>query len=129
MHELICNDGWFALQTNDEGREFVNKVSHNLHEMAGIRQQITSGYHPQPSGLVERQHQTIKNALAKILDENADQWPYILEGVLFAHRVSDHLATEHLPFYLVHKQELLSPADLNYSINICLRLFAQQQMQ
>lgn len=117
MHELICNDGWFAIQINNEGREFGNKISHNLHEMVGIRQQITSGYHPQSSGLVERQHRTTKNALAKILDENSDQWPYILEGVLFVHRVSHHLATEHLPFYLVHNQESVSPADLKYGRN------------
>ena len=30
------------IQINDQGKEFVNEVSENLHEMADTKQQITS---------------------------------------------------------------------------------------
>ena len=53
--------------------------------MTGTQQRVTSAYHPQSNGLVERQNRTIKNALAKVLDQNPEQWPYVIDGVLFAH--------------------------------------------
>ena len=41
-------------QINDQGREFCNKVSENLFNLIGTSQRITSAYHPQANGLVER---------------------------------------------------------------------------
>ena len=84
----MCRHGCFATQKNDQGREFVNGVSSELHRLTGIEQRVTSAYHPQSNGLLERQNRTIKNALVKILDENPSDWHFIVEGVIFAHRVS-----------------------------------------
>ena len=35
---------------------------------------------------VERKNRTIKNSLEEVLDSNLTDWPYVTEGVLFAHR-------------------------------------------
>ena len=48
------------IQINDQGREFVNEISSDLHQLCGTEQRITSAYHPQSNGLDERQNQTIK---------------------------------------------------------------------
>lgn len=93
LYELLCRHGCFSIQINDQGREFVNEITNELHRLTGVEQRITSAYHPQANGLVERQNRTIKNSLIKVLDENPKQWPYIIEGVLFAHRVSKHAST------------------------------------
>ena len=103
--------------------------------MTGTQQRVTSAYHPQSNGLVECQNRIIKNALVKVLDQNPEQWPYVIDGVLFAHRVSRHASTNYLPFYLMYNREPVLPADLNYglilnlqvhrmapSIKICLKL-------
>ena len=39
------------IQINDQGKEFVNEVPENLHEITGTQQRITSAYHP--NGLCE----------------------------------------------------------------------------
>ena len=57
------------IQINGQGKEFVNEVSENLHEMAGTEQRITSAYHPQSNGLYKRQNHTIKDSLVKDLEE------------------------------------------------------------
>lgn len=47
--DIICHHGCVAIQINDQGREFVNSVSAELHTLTGTTQRITSAYHPQVS--------------------------------------------------------------------------------
>ena len=37
LYELICRHGCFAIQINDQGREFVNEVADELHSMTGTQ--------------------------------------------------------------------------------------------
>ena len=46
LYEIICPHGCMRMQINDQGKEFVNEVSENFHEMTGTEQRITSAYHP-----------------------------------------------------------------------------------
>ena len=101
LYKMMCRHGCFANQINDQGREFVNEVSDELHRLTDVVQRITSAYHPQSNGLVERQNRTIKNSLVKILEVNPRHWSYIMEGVLFAH--SKHSSTKYSPFKLLYK--------------------------
>ena len=78
LYELMCRHGCFAVQGNDQGREFVNEISTELHKLTGVEQRITSAYHPQSNGLVERQNRTIKNSLVKVLNGNPLEWPYLM---------------------------------------------------
>ena len=64
--------------------------------MIGTEQRITSAYHPQSNGLCERQNRTIKDSLVKVLGGNPCDWPNIVKGVLFAHRVSKHASINFL---------------------------------
>ena len=68
LYELTCRQSCFEVQINDQGRDFVNGVCTCLHHLTGVEQRITSTYHLQSNGLVERQNRTIKNALVKVLD-------------------------------------------------------------
>ena len=70
------------IQINDQGKEFVNEVSNKLLEMTGTEQRVTSAYHPQSNGLCERQNRTIKDSLLKVLEENPEEWPNVIQGVL-----------------------------------------------
>ena len=35
LYEVICRHGCMRIQINDQGKEYVNEVSENLHEMTG----------------------------------------------------------------------------------------------
>ena len=114
LYQLICRHGCFQTQINDQGREFVNEVATALHDMTGVEQRITSAYHQQANGLVERQNRTIKNTLIKVLNENVNEWPTVIEGVLFAHRVSRHRSTNYSPFFLLYNRHPVLPIDVKY---------------
>ena len=90
LYELICRHRCFSIQINDQCREFVKSVSAELHRLTGTIKRVTSAYDSQANGLVERQNRTIKNLLIKVLDSNPTDWPYVIEGMLFAHRVTTH---------------------------------------
>jgi hypothetical protein len=112
--EIICRHGCPKIQISDQGREFVNNLNDELFRLTGTEQRITSAYHPQANGLVERQNRTIKNCLLKVLQENVLQWPYILQGVLFAHRTAQHSSTGYTPFKMLYQRDATLPIDINY---------------
>lgn len=115
LYELITRHSCFDIQINDQGREFVNHVSETLHELTGVKQKVTSAYHPQANGLVERQNRTIKDKLLKIL-ENGNNWVSCINGVLFAHRTAVHRSTGFSPFFLLYNREPKLPVDVQYGI-------------
>lgn len=55
---------------SDQGREFVNAVSKLLFSMTKTEHRISSAYHPQTNGLVERFNQTLQRSLVKFVDAN-----------------------------------------------------------
>ena len=84
--------------------------------MTGTEQRVTSAYHPQLNGLRERQNRTIKDSLVKILEENPKEWPSVIQGVLFAHRVSVHYSTKFSPFFLLYNRHSTLPIDIKYNL-------------
>ena len=65
IFSCMCKHDCFAIQINDQGTEFVNKVS---------------------AEMIERFNRTLKGKLRKLLATRAECWPEILEAVLFAYR-------------------------------------------
>ena len=116
LYEVICRHGCFEIQINNQGREFVDEVSTELHRLTGVEQRITGSYHPQSNGLVERQNRTIKTSLVKVLEDNVNMWPSVIEGVLFAHRVSRHSSTKYSPFVLLYNREPVLPIDVKHKL-------------
>ena len=97
---------------NDQGKEFVNQVAESLHKIAGTEQKITSAHHPQSNGLCERQNRTIKDTLIKVMEEKAEHWPQVIDGVLLAHRVSVHISTNYLIIFYC----AILPIDTRYKL-------------
>nr|XP_047143091.1 uncharacterized protein LOC124817279 [Hydra vulgaris] len=116
LYKQICRHGCFEIQINDQGREFVNELSNELHRKTGTRQRMTSAYHPQANGLVERQNQSIKRTLVKVLEDAALEWPFIIDGVLFSMRIRKHKSTGFSPFELLYQREPFLPIDIDQNL-------------
>ena len=111
LFSLICRHGCSEIQINDQGREFVNASSTRLHELTGVKQRITSPYHPQSNGLTERNNRTIQNSLLKVLEEKEEDWARALPGVLFAFRTSKQKSTGCSPFFLMYGRQARLPIE------------------
>ena len=94
--------GCTQILLSDQGREFVNKVNKHLFKRFKTEHRISSAYHPQTNGLVERYNQTLQRSLVKLVNNNQDDWDELLDGVLFAYRTSRQKSTKFSPFELMY---------------------------
>uniref|UniRef100_A0A2S2NRW3 RNA-directed DNA polymerase n=1 Tax=Schizaphis graminum TaxID=13262 RepID=A0A2S2NRW3_SCHGA len=115
--EIICRHGCPKIEISDQGREFCNSICDELFKLTGTIHKVTSPYHPQANGLVERFNRTIKNYLLKIHNENKIEWPNVLQGVLFAYRSVPHSSTKYSPFFVLYQREPVLPVDLKHSLS------------
>lgn len=68
--------------TTDQGKEYHNHLNSELMKAFGIDHRLTTPYHPQANGLVERYNQTLCNSLAKFVQED---WDKNLGAVVYAY--------------------------------------------
>lgn len=87
---------------SDQGREFVNKINKRLFKKFKTEHRISSAYHPQTNGLVERYNQTLQRSLVKLVNNQQTDWDEYLDGVLFAYRTSVQKSTKITPFELMY---------------------------
>ena len=67
--KIICKHGCPEVLQSDQGTHFVNRVIKDLMEKFRIKHRLSSPYHPQTNGLVERFNQTLCKKLAKLSEE------------------------------------------------------------
>ena len=102
VSQFLCESryGCFSIQINDQGREFVNSVSAELHRLnTGTIQRVTSANHPQANSLVERQKRTVKNSTLPV-DHMLLNVCFLL--IALPHRFPQSIL--HLSFYTIEKQ-------------------------
>ena len=58
-----------------------------------------------------------QNTLVKVLEDNHEMWPHIIEGILFAHRVSLHSSTKYSPFMMLYNREPVLPIDVKHNLD------------
>ena len=75
----FCRYGCTKITISDQGREFVNKVSESLFERTKTEHRISTAYHPQTNGLVERYNQTLQRSLLKLVNKEQDNWDEFIE--------------------------------------------------
>jgi transposase InsO family protein len=110
--EIICHHGCPKELLSDQGTEFCNQIVNSLCNLHGIRHTLSSAYHPQTNGLVERFNQTLCKSLAKLTHDHEEDWDILIPSVLLAYRTMRHSITRHEPFYLTYGRDATLPIEL-----------------
>ena len=87
--EVICRWGSPDVIITDQGREFCNTINEELMKRACCKHRITSAYHPQSNGLVERQNRSTTQFLLKNMDCQ-DDWVQMIPTMMASHRHTVH---------------------------------------
>jgi len=99
--EIICRFGAPQILQSDRGTHFLNQVIKELTEKFRIKHSLSSPYHPQSNGLVERFNRSLCQGLAKI-SETIYDWDKYIQPVLFAYRVRRLRITRRSPYEIVY---------------------------
>ena len=94
---------------SDRGSQFTSDLMKEICRLLSIKQLITSPYHPQCNGLVERFNGTLKMMLKKMTVERPRDWDRYIPAALFAYREAPNESLKFSPFELLYGRTIRSP--------------------
>lgn len=93
----------------DQGTNFLSKLFKQVLESLAISHRVSSAYHPQSQGALERFHQTLKSMLKKYCQDTAKDWDEGVPLVLFAVRETRQESLGFSPAELVFGHQVRGP--------------------
>ena len=99
----------------DQGRQFVSGLWREVMSLLGITPVLTTAYHPQANGMIERVHRTLKERLmsrAASHSSSSASWMSHLPFVLLGLRTTVREDAGCCPADVVYGQQLRLPGDL-----------------
>lgn len=116
--DIICRHGCPRELLTDQGTHFVNEMVEAMCTRLGVKHRLSTAYHPQTNGLVERFNRTLCEILAKYCDEYQQEWDIFIPSALFAYRTMRQNTTRYEPFYLTYGRDAILPIELVMSEGI-----------
>ena len=111
-HGWISNYGVPAFITTDRGSQFTSEVFQQLLQTWGTKHKMTTAYHPEANGLVERMHRRLKESLIALCNQQPQDWFWKLPFTLLAIRTTVKQDLGASPADLVFGEGLAVPGEL-----------------
>ncbi|GFO13362.1 gypsy retrotransposon integrase-like protein 1 [Plakobranchus ocellatus] len=108
---------------SDRGQQFMSNLLAEFNSLCDIKHFVSTPYHPQTNGIVERFHSTLKSIIRKLSHESPSEWSRFVPAALFAYRGQVHSSTGFSPFYLLFGRaprgpmQILSDVFLNKNLS------------
>lgn len=110
--DIFCRHGFPKEIISDRGTTFANELIKELCNKYQIKHHLSTPYHPQTNGLVERLNRTLCDSIGKLVQLHGKEWNEYLPSVLFAYRTMQQNSTKFTPFYLTYGRQAITPLDL-----------------
>ena len=94
---------------SDRGTNFTSDLFASILKELGISQILSSAYHPESQGALERFHQTLKSMLKKYCHQSSSDWDEGLPLMLFAVRETVQQSLGYSPFELLYGRQIRGP--------------------
>ena len=97
---------------SNRGSQFMSQVMQEVNRLLSVKHLVTTPYHPQCNGLVEKFHFVLKSMLRKLCAERPKDWDRYLPAVLFAYREVPQASTGFSPFELLYGRTVRGPMNI-----------------
>ncbi|GFN81858.1 Pol polyprotein [Plakobranchus ocellatus] len=112
LFDLFCRLGFPCEIQSDRGQQFMSQVLREFNSLTNIKHFLSSPYHPQTNGVVERFHSTPKGMLRRLAFDSPSNWCQCLNAALFAYRCQVHTSTGYSPFFLLYGRSPRGPVEI-----------------
>ncbi|CAF1529898.1 unnamed protein product [Adineta steineri] len=107
----ICQFGVPKVIISDQGTSFKNNLMYSLSKLIGYHHIFCTPYRPQSNGAVERFNGTFVIQLAKLTDNETNNWDEYLYPIVFAYNTGVHSTTNISPYALTFGRQANLPTD------------------
>ncbi|KHJ76895.1 integrase core domain protein, partial [Oesophagostomum dentatum] len=116
VNDVVCRFGVPEKLVSDRGSNYTSELFKEIAEILGTKHALTTAYHHQANGQVERYVKTISEALNSFVHDSSENWAKFLQLITFAINTSRNETTQETPFFLMHGRDpqLISDAILKY---------------
>lgn len=99
---------------SDMGTEFNNELVSEICQMMNIERKVSTAYHHQTVGTIERSHREFNKYFRIYLNENGENWDTFCHYFTFCHNISKSEASGNRfsPFELVFSKSPVLPSEL-----------------
>ena len=97
---------------SDQGSNFTSRHFKDQMKAFGIQHIVSTPYHPESQGAIERFHQTLKSMIKKYCIDNVSAWAKNLPFLLFAIRSAPNDSLGFSPFQLIFGHQVRGPLEV-----------------
>ncbi|OMJ23518.1 Retrovirus-related Pol polyprotein from transposon [Smittium culicis] len=108
--EIVQQYGVPTQIITNRGSNFLSDITLNFYKTLNINHTPTTTYRPQSNGQVERLIRTLKNTLAKLCNDNLEDWDAYIWKALLSIRSMKNQSTGFSPASLLYGQNITLPS-------------------
>ena len=97
---------------SDKGPQFAVELTRELNRMLGIKMKLSTVFHPQTDGQIERMNQELEQYLRFFIEHRQKDWPEWLAAAEFTVNNKVHMATKVSSFMANYRKELRMGEDI-----------------
>lgn len=112
VENVLLKYGLAETILSDRGTDFMSLLFDKIMKLLGIKHLVTSSYHPESNGSLERQHKILKSIIRGYTDNDVTLWPEIVPYAVFVINSSLNRSTGYTPHELIYGYKLTLPTNL-----------------
>jgi len=120
IKEIFSKHGLPTVIVSDRDPRFTSEFSKEFNRQMGIEQHMSTAFHPQSDGQIERMNRYVETILRGFVNPAQDYWDTLLPLVEFAINNSYQASIKNSPFFLNYGRHPTTPANVFlYLCEVC----------